>query len=78
MKGAVDPGVPAGVWALVEEAVDIFKETSALALISPNDLFASVGVAGCMLKLVSASALWLLGVMGEGAGSVVGVDLSKA
>ena len=57
MKGAVDPGVPAGVWALVEEAVDIFKETLALALISPNVLLALVGVTGCILKLISASAL---------------------
>ena len=32
MKGAVDPGVPAGVWALFEDTVDIFK-ISALVLI---------------------------------------------
>ena len=78
MKGAADPGVPVGVWALVDEAVDIFKETSMLALTSSKGPLALVGVVGCMIKFIFASALKLLGVMGEGVGSEVRVDSSKA
>ena len=77
MKGAALPGVPLGFWALEDEAVDIFREMSTLALTSPNSLLASVGDVECMLKLISTSALKLLGVMGEGANSEA-VDLSKA
>ena len=77
MKGAAVPGVPNGVWAMEDEAVDIFRDMSTLALTSPNGPLVSVGDVGCMLKLISASALKLWGVIGEGVG-FEGVDLSKA
>ena len=78
MKGAAVPGVPTGVWAMEDEAVDIFRDMSTLALTSPNGPLASVGDVGCMLKLISASALKSLGVIGEQVGSEVDVNLSKA
>ena len=78
MKGAAVPGVPAGVWAMEDEAVDIFKDMSTLALTSPNGPLALVDDVGCMLKFISASAFKSLGVMGEQVGSEVGVNLSKA
>ena len=78
MKGAAVSGVPAGVWEMEDEVVDIFRDMSILALTSPNGPLASVGDVGCMLKLISALALKSLRVMGEQAGSEVGVNLSKA